>query len=252
MPASGQRGTQRLMSTPRAARFWIGPSGWSYPDWKGVFYPKGVRQGAFLSHYASHFTTVEVDGSYYRAPTKGDCQRWAGMVPDGFTFSLKMPKRVVHGGEPRDRNLVPENSWSRERSGDLATAFIQATESLGDRRGPILLQCPRYPKRIYSDWRAFLDALLPGALPVVDEAYHEYACVRPDYPDGLRLLKEGRRLVVLRTFSKAYGLAGLRIGWGAGPADVMDALQQSNTNRFNLMTELKTERLEGPTVGLDR
>jgi histidinol-phosphate aminotransferase len=63
-------------------------------------------------------------------------------------------------------------------------------------------------------------------LPVLDEAYHEYVD-EPDYPDGVREhLLEGRRVVILRTFSKIYGLAGLRVGWGAMPVDVSAALSK--------------------------
>jgi histidinol-phosphate aminotransferase len=70
----------------------------------------------------------------------------------------------------------------------------------------------------------FLDAVPEHVLPVVDEAYFEYVG-EPDYPDSLREhLLEGRRVVVLRTFSKIYGLAGLRIGWAAMPLDVASAL----------------------------
>jgi histidinol-phosphate aminotransferase len=70
----------------------------------------------------------------------------------------------------------------------------------------------------------FLDGLPEHVLPVLDEAYFEYVG-EPDYPDALREhLLEGRRIVVLRTFSKIYGLAGLRVGWGAMPLDVSAAL----------------------------
>jgi histidinol-phosphate aminotransferase len=70
----------------------------------------------------------------------------------------------------------------------------------------------------------FLDELPEHVLPVIDEAYFEYVA-DPDYPDALREhLLEGRRIVVLRTFSKIYGLAGLRVGWGAMPLDVAAAL----------------------------
>jgi histidinol-phosphate aminotransferase len=70
----------------------------------------------------------------------------------------------------------------------------------------------------------FLDELPEHVLPVIDEAYFEYVG-EPDYPDSLREhLLEGRRVVVLRTFSKIYGLAGLRVGWGAMPLDVAAAL----------------------------
>jgi histidinol-phosphate aminotransferase len=70
----------------------------------------------------------------------------------------------------------------------------------------------------------FLDELPEHVLPVIDEAYFEYVD-DPDYPDSIREhLLAGRRLVVLRTFSKIYGLAGLRVGWGAMPLDVAAAL----------------------------
>jgi histidinol-phosphate aminotransferase len=70
----------------------------------------------------------------------------------------------------------------------------------------------------------FLDGLPEHVLPVIDEAYFEYVA-EPDYPDALHEhLLEGRRVVVLRTFSKIYGLAGLRVGWGAMPLDVAAAL----------------------------
>ena len=70
----------------------VGCSGWSYKDWMGGFYPKGTKAGDYLEHYAKHFDTVEVDGSYYRAPSPSDCKRWARVTPEGFTFALKFPK----------------------------------------------------------------------------------------------------------------------------------------------------------------
>jgi len=69
---------------------------------------------------------------------------------------------------------------------------------------------------------AFVDRLPEHVLCVLDQAYFEYID-DPDYVDGLDLVREGRRLVVLRTFSKIYGLAGLRVGWAAAPEDVATA-----------------------------
>jgi histidinol-phosphate aminotransferase len=61
-------------------------------------------------------------------------------------------------------------------------------------------------------------------LTVLDQAYYEYAA-GPDFPDGIEeWFRRGRRVVVLRTFSKIYGLAGLRIGYGIAPGDVVREL----------------------------
>ncbi len=73
-----------------------------------------------------------------------------------------------------------------------------------------------------ADLRRFLDALPAHVLPVLDEAYFEY--LPPGSHDGMALLREGRCLVVMRTFSKAYGLAGLRVGWMAGPEGIAEAM----------------------------
>jgi len=70
---------------------------------------------------------------------------------------------------------------------------------------------------------SFVESLPGHVLTVVDQAYFEYVD-DPEYVDAVaELFKEGRRVVVLRTFSKIYGLAGLRVGYGIAPADVVKA-----------------------------
>jgi histidinol-phosphate aminotransferase len=74
-----------------------------------------------------------------------------------------------------------------------------------------------------SELLAFVDSLPEHVLTVVDQAYFEYVD-DPDYVDGVaELFRQGKRVVVLRTFSKIYGLAGLRVGYGVAPADVVKA-----------------------------
>ena len=72
-----------------------------------------------------------------------------------------------------------------------------------------------------------LDRMPPGAALVLDEAYREYAADVPGYPDGLSLIAEGRPVVVMRTFSKAYGLAGLRLGYLVAAPELIDALERA-------------------------
>src|ERR1051325_656015 len=74
---------------------------------------------------------------------------------------------------------------------------------------------------------AFLDAVPEHVLTVVDQAYFEYVD-DPDYPDAIEEhVKGGRRVLVLRTFSKIYGLAGLRVGYAVGPREVRAAMAET-------------------------
>lgn len=90
----------------------------------------------------------------------------------------------------------------------------------------------------HSEALRFLDAVSsssPETLVVFDEAYVEYTDA-PDFPDSLSLLKEGRKIVILRTFSKIYALAGLRVGYGFAPREVVMQLEKIrppfNVNSF--------------------
>jgi len=88
----------------------------------------------------------------------------------------------------------------------------------------VILDNPNNPTGTYVAEQplvAFLRAVPAEVIVVLDEAYFEFADAS-DYPDGLRLRQEHERLVVLRTFSKAYGLAGFRVGYGIGSARLMD------------------------------
>lgn len=82
-----------------------------------------------------------------------------------------------------------------------------------------------------ADFGRLIDATSPETLLVVDEAYYEYASLHPDFPDSLLQLKHrGRSWIVLRTFSKAWGLAGLRVGYGiASEAALVQILDKVRT-----------------------
>jgi histidinol-phosphate aminotransferase len=82
-----------------------------------------------------------------------------------------------------------------------------------------------------SEMDRFLDALPPRVLVVLDEAYYEYVR-EADYSRSLDYVRSGRNVLVLRTFSKVYGLAGLRIGYGIGHPELIGALN-SVRSAFN-------------------
>lgn len=95
-----------------------------------------------------------------------------------------------------------------------------------------------------AEVEAVLAALPDRALLILDEAYAEYAAAWPevDHVDGLALLARDPRVIVLRTFSKIYGLAALRVGWGAGQAPVMELLSRVGRT-FNVGTLAQTAAL---------
>jgi histidinol-phosphate aminotransferase len=82
------------------------------------------------------------------------------------------------------------------------------------------------------DWENFLARVSKDVLVIVDEAYFEYV-QDPDYPNSLNYHESGRAILTLRTFSKLYGLAGLRIGYGVGPKEIV-AMMQRVRQPFNV------------------
>jgi histidinol-phosphate aminotransferase len=95
-----------------------------------------------------------------------------------------------------------------------------------------------------SELRRFLSELPEHVIAVVDEAYFEYV-ETPDYPNALDWLREFPNLVVTRTFSKAYGLAGLRVGYAVSSPEIADLL-----NRVRQPFNVNTPALEAAKAAL--
>ena len=88
-------------------------------------------------------------------------------------------------------------------------------------------ECPLCGTMVQEDeLRAFMDKIPEGVPFVLDEAYFEFARGVPGFPDGMEYLRAGRPVCVVRTFSKAYGLAGLRVGYAAVPEDIARLIER--------------------------
>jgi histidinol-phosphate aminotransferase len=101
-------------------------------------------------------------------------------------------------------------------------------EAVTARTRIIFLANPNNPTgTIYGkrEWEKFLGRIGPDVLVIADEAYFEYVA-DPDYPNSLAYQENGKTILTLRTFSKLYGLAGLRIGYGVGPKDLVGWMQR--------------------------
>jgi uncharacterized protein YecE (DUF72 family) len=125
----------------------IGISGWTYPPWRGVFYPKGLPHRRELEYAASKLTTIEINGSFYSLHRPASYQAWHDQTPDDFVFSVKGPRFITHMKKLRDVDTP------------LANFFANGLLALGRKLGPILWQLP--PSLGYDPERmdAFLSRL---------------------------------------------------------------------------------------------
>ncbi len=140
------------------SRIYVGTSGWSYAEWRELFYPRGLPSGEWLEHYAEHFPTVELNASYYYWPPSSRFARWAERLPPRFRMSVKAPRDLTH-----DLRLRSPGQWTEQIAADLAR--------LGDRLGALLVQLP--PTFAYDGER--LDTFLgqvPERIPVAVEFRH--------------------------------------------------------------------------------
>lgn len=82
--------------TKQKTEFLVGTSGWNYPDWRGVFYPKELPQKDWLKYYATQFSTVEINATFYRFFKEENYIKWRDAVPTGFRYVLKTPRLITH------------------------------------------------------------------------------------------------------------------------------------------------------------
>jgi len=129
--------------------FFVGTSGYSYPEWKGSFYPAKMPAKQMLGFYAERFRTVEINNTFYRPPTPSVLEAWAAQVPADFRFVLKAPGQITHVRKLAD-------------VGEQVSSLLEAAGVLGERLGPVLFQLPPYFKKDAARLRAFLALLPPG------------------------------------------------------------------------------------------
>jgi uncharacterized protein YecE (DUF72 family) len=142
----------------------IGTCGWSYDDWKGVFYPEKLPPGDFLGYYAERLDVVEVDSTFYRSPSRKMVEGWRDKTPDGFGFSLKVPQAITH-----EKVLV---DCDKE-----VAAFLAAVKLLGEKLLCCVLQFGYFNKSAFAGQDEFLKRLEPFLA---------------DWPDDVQLAVEVR------------------------------------------------------------
>jgi uncharacterized protein YecE (DUF72 family) len=133
------------------ARIRIGIGGWTYPPWRGVFYPDKLPQKQELEYASGQLGAIEINGTFYGRQSRKSWEGWEKTVPEGFQFAVKASRFCV------TRKKLAEGAES------IDNFFGQGLIVLGPKLGPILWQFAPWRKFDREDIAAFIE-LLPADL----------------------------------------------------------------------------------------
>lgn len=108
----------------------VGCSGYQYSDWKRIFYPEDIPQQKWFEFYSKHFSSLELNVTFYRFPKLATLRSWYERSPENFTFTVKAPRLITHFKRLNDAQNALNNFYSTIREG------------LGDKLGAVLFQFP--------------------------------------------------------------------------------------------------------------
>ncbi|PYS27188.1 MAG: DUF72 domain-containing protein [Acidobacteria bacterium] len=141
------------------ASIWLGTSGFSYKEWKPVFYPQDLSDKQFLQYYATKLNSVEIDYTFYRMPNAKTIEGWRNATPENFRFTLKASQQITH----RERLKVPSEALEY---------LLGVVPGLESRLGMILYQLPPFFKSDAQKLETFL-SVLPRGIAAAFEFRHD-------------------------------------------------------------------------------
>ena len=147
---------------------YVGLSGFSYPGWKGKFYPKEMESEEFLTYYSQRLNSVEINSSFYASPNAAIVKNWSAKTNGKFRFSFKAPRQITH--------ILKLGNGSSE----AAERLSKTLDLLGPKRGPVLFQLPPYSKQDHKLLDEFLSKT-SGIKNRVFEFRHESWLQNPTY-----------------------------------------------------------------------
>ncbi len=127
----------------------VGIGGWTFPPWRGVFYPPGLPHAQELAYAAGKMSAIEINATFYGRQKPESFAKWRDTAPDGFVFAVKASRFTTH-----KKDLAA--------AGDSVTAFlVSGITELGPKLGPVLWQFPPTRKFEREAFAAFLGLLPP-------------------------------------------------------------------------------------------
>jgi len=134
----------RQSESANAPRILVGTSGFSYTAWRGKFYPSDLSPKKFLSYYAQHFPTTEINNTFYRIPTSALVGNWYDEVPAAFQFTLKVSQAITH----RKKLKAVESEMQR---------FLEGAAALKEKLATLLVQLPPFFRKDLVTLEDFLN-----------------------------------------------------------------------------------------------
>lgn len=125
----------------------VGIGGWTFPPWRGTFYPEGLPHARELEYAAGRVGAIEINATFYKTQSPDSFRRWAASTPPGFMFAIKASRYCTN------RRVLAD-------AGEGIARFVgQGLTELGDKLGPILWQFAAHKRFDADDFAAFLDLL---------------------------------------------------------------------------------------------
>ena len=185
-------------------RIHVGISGWTYPAWRGDFYPAGLRQKDELAYAGERLTSIEINGSFYSLQRPTSYAAWRDQTPDDFVFSVKGPRYVSHLKRLADSE-VP-----------LANFFASGVPALGGKLDVVLWQLP-------PNFRFDADRLA-GFLPLLPRTTVEAAELAKQHDDKV---PDDRALTTATEDTRIrYALEVRHDSWKEQSAEVVALLRE--------------------------
>jgi uncharacterized protein YecE (DUF72 family) len=143
----GALAARRSKAAEASGKIRVGTGGWTFPPWRGVFYPKGLRQKDELEFASRRLTSIEINGTYYSTFKRASWAAWRDATPEGFVFAVKAARFCT-------------NRRDLSGAGEAIKVFVgQGMSVLRHRLGPINWQFGDRKKFVPEEIEAFLKLL---------------------------------------------------------------------------------------------
>ncbi|MCI0421700.1 MAG: DUF72 domain-containing protein [Acidobacteria bacterium] len=144
-------------------RILVGTSGFGYTEWRGKFYPQALSPKKFLSYYAQHFSTTEINNTFYRIPTPALVRNWHEEVPADFQFTLKVSQEITH--RKKLKNVDPEMK-----------RFLEGAVALEAKLATLLVQLPPFFRKDMETLEDFVSKFSSQALLSFEFRHASWFC----------------------------------------------------------------------------